>query len=133
MTEKNLTEAEIMKALEWCELVTDNIVLSNKKGEKFPFALQSLQTIKQVLKDYNLKNAEIERLKKAIKVQEIMLDNQDYAIKKAKAEAIKEFAERVKEGFDDCRRVNDYVYSGYDTGDVLRTIDQIAKEMGVEL
>lgn len=128
-----MTETEIMKSLGWCELVTDNIVLSNKKGENFLFALQSLQTIKQVLKDYNLKNAEIERLKKAIKVQEIMLDNQDYAIKKAKAEAIKEFAERVKEGFDDCRRVNDYVYSGYDTGDVLRTIDQIAKEMGVEL
>lgn len=60
------SEAEIMKALEWCEMFTDNIVLSNKKGEKFTFALQSLQTIKQVLKDYNRKNAEIESLKKCL-------------------------------------------------------------------
>ena len=45
----------------------------------------------------NRQKAEIERLQKAIQVQEIMLGNQDYAIKEAKAKAVKEFAERLCE------------------------------------
>ena len=110
-----MTEAEIMKALEWCEMFTDNIVLSSKKGEKFTFALQSLQTIKQVLKDYNRKNAEIET---------------------ARAEAIKEFAESVKEAGAKSVEVAFYG-NGTETIEfiTLRTnlVDKIAKEMGVEL
>ena len=68
---------------------------------------------------------ENERLQKAIKVQEIMLGNQDYAIKKARAEAIKEFAERLKEKYK--------MHFGKEWNAVYNPIDQIAKEMGVEL
>lgn len=61
-----LTDSEIVKALEWCEQITDNIITSNVKGTKFTFALQSLYTIKQVLKDYNRLQAEVEELGETI-------------------------------------------------------------------
>lgn len=130
-----MTEAEIMKAF--------NIVLSNKKGEKFTFALQSLQTIKQVLKDYNRINAEIERLEKNLKeahldikehLAEIERLKDKYSIiyapkgriqDEARAEAIKEFAERLKEKYK--------MHFGKEWNAVYNPIDQIAKEMGVSL
>ena len=137
-----MTEAEIMKALEWCELFTDNIVLSNKKGEKFTFALQSLQTIKQVLKDYNRKNAEIEKLEKSRAEQkeaalrkakeldesQIELSNLKFTLMcgTTRAEAIKEVLEKAKRkafNLDLHRCMCVYV----------EDLDQIAKEMGVEL
>lgn len=45
----------------------------------------------------NRQKAEIERLQKAIKVQDIMIEQQDYKIKTAKSKARKEFAERFQE------------------------------------
>ena len=84
-----MTDNDIIKALEWCELFADNIVFSNKKGEKYTFALQSLQTITQVLKDYNRQKAEIERLQKY---------NTDIAYKHYNAgrvEAITEFEQKI--------------------------------------
>lgn len=95
---------------------------------------------------------ENERLQKAIKVQEIMLGNQDYAIKKAKAEAIKEFADEavlytIQYAFDVVRKFIvkktklDPVYAFNPTeeelneyqAEVRSAMRQIAKEMGVEL
>lgn len=149
MTEKKLTEAEIMKALEWCEMFTDNIVLSNKKGEKFTFALQSLQTIKQVLKDYNSKNAEckecgsrtsesIEKLQKQIaeknaEIERLTINMNAFGLgmkrekeraDTARAEAIKEFAERVLGLFPSDKQLT--TISRY-------TLRRISKEMGVSL
>lgn len=56
---------------------------------------------------------ETERLQKAIKVQDIMIEQQDYKIKSAKAEARKEFAERLKEkvGFPKDTILGKLVYS----------------------
>ena len=71
---------------------------------------------------------ENERLQKAIKVQEIMLGNQDRAIKKARTEAIKEVYTRLSMNFG--------TYTDNDSVklvDLFRIFDQIAKEMGVEL
>ena len=48
----------------------------------------------------NRQQAEIERLHKAIKVQDIMIEQQDYKLKTAKSEAIKEFAERLTDRAD---------------------------------
>ena len=59
-----MTDEQIISALEWCEHFENNLVLSGKIGEKFTLALQALQTIRQVLKDFNRQKAEIERLKK---------------------------------------------------------------------
>ncbi len=44
---------------------------------------------------YFEQKAEIERLRKAITVQDIMIEQQDYKIKTAKSEAIKEFAKFI--------------------------------------
>ena len=52
--------------------------------------------------------------------------------REAKAEAYKEFAERLKNCLENCRTVHDYVYVGYDSGDTLETIDNLVKEMGGE-
>ena len=63
----------------------------------------------------NSYKAEAERLQKAIKVQDIMIEQQDYKIEATKSEAIKEFAERIKaESY-----LNDGVFY----------IDKIVKEM----
>lgn len=46
-----------------------------------------------------------------------------------KAEAYKEFAERLKEKLGICHIVSDGEYCGYDCGDVHKCIDNILKEM----
>jgi hypothetical protein len=120
-----MTEAEIMKALEWCELFTDNIVLSNKKGEKFTFALQSLQTIKQVLKDYNSKNAKIEKLN----FENLQMLASIKGLKEtARAEAIKELLTQA-----DKKMIVVNSADGLETAYLEDDLLQIAKEMGVEL
>jgi hypothetical protein len=83
----------------------------------------------------NSKNAEIEKLEElldcSVSSERNVVDNIPYE----KAEAIKEFAERLKEEIQ--RSVNQYwsaVGGGYYLAeDVIPDIDQIAKEMGVEL
>ena len=121
MTEREMTEAEIMKAFECCKEY-------RCRGKHCPFyeygdCKERLDVLK--IDFIKRKNAEIEVLQKAIQVQEIMLGNQDYAIKKAKAEAIKEFAERVKEK----KRV--WEDNGYWIEYIpFNEIDQIAKGMG---
>lgn len=59
-------------------------------------AKRGIRNIANIMKKNEALKAEIERLKKAIKVQDIMIEQQDYKIKSAKSEAIKEFAERLK-------------------------------------
>ena len=55
-------------------------------------------------------------------------DLQNY-IQEAKSEAIKEFAERLKEKLGDCYIVSDGEYCGFDCGDIHRTITNLLKEM----
>ena len=118
-----MTDEEIIKAWEWCEMFTDNIVLSNKKGEKFTFALQSLQTIKQVLKDYNRQKAEIERLRTSNDVLIMAKELCKGWEERAKAEAVKEFAERLKG-----EMLGKYcMYFNYEITNVI--IDKLLKEM----
>ena len=56
----------------------------------------------------NRQKTEIERLQKAIKVQDIMIEQQDYKIK-SKSEVIKEFAERLK-GYAKELKIGDNIY-----------------------
>lgn len=128
--EKQMTESEIMKALRCC---ADRYCKGCDERGK-PNCRESIASLAwNLIQDKKAENA---RLGKAIQVQEIMLDNQDYAIKKARAEAIKEFAERVKEAGVKSVEVAFYG-NGTETIEfiTLRTnlVDQIAKEMGVEL
>ena len=97
-----MTDAEIVKAWEWCEHFENNIVLKGKGDEKCVQALQVMGIVRNVLKDYERQKAEIERLEKARQKQAQFLGEergQKYElinkITKAKAEARKEFAERL--------------------------------------
>jgi 7-keto-8-aminopelargonate synthetase-like enzyme len=102
MTDK-LTDEQIIKALECCN--------STERGRclnKCPYYNYSASCTQSMINDaldlINRKDkriaelqAENDRLQKAIKVQDIMIEQQDYKLKTAKSEAIKEFAERLKE------------------------------------
>ena len=110
-----MTESEIIKALEHCTSsatsgACNGCPLNTKDGcNSLTYTYNLLE--KLALDLINRKNAEIERLQK---------HNTEMARKHyqdGRAEAIKEFAERIKSVF-----VIDE-----------RFIDQIAKEMGVEL
>ena len=105
-----MNEAEIMKALECC---CNGVILCKSCPYK-KYNLCSKELLKDVLDLLNRKNAEIEN---------------------ARSEAIKEFAERVKEAGAKSVEVAFYG-NGTETIEfiTLRTslVDQIAKEMGVE-
>jgi hypothetical protein len=112
-----LTDAEIKKALECCskddcdncpntfgncysnlagyalDLINRQEAENEKNENIIRIADKTIATLNA--ENENLK-AEVERLLKAIQVQEIMLDNQDYAKKRIKAEAYKECIEKVK-------------------------------------
>ena len=77
------------------------------------------------LEEYERQKAEIERLKKAIKVQDIMIEQQDYKLKSTKSEAIKEFAERLK-GYAKELKIGDNIYLQV-VG--IGRIDNLVKEM----
>ena len=79
-----ITDDEIIEALELCQLEDTTICESCPLGKFYPYCddVISPATIDLI----NRQKAEIERLQKAIQVQEIMLGNQDYTINKAKAE-----------------------------------------------
>ena len=116
-----MTEAEIMKALECCK--TDNC------GKHCPFYeyADCMDRLDNLLLDLiNRKNAENEKL--SMEIDELIIakdqlfDEAEALIKKARAETIKEFGERLMQM---CDEPNWCVW--------LSDIDQIAKEMGVEL
>lgn len=50
-------------------------------------------------------------------------------VEQIKAEAYKEFAERLKEKLEDCHIISDGEYCGFDCGDVHKCIDNLLKEM----
>ena len=109
--EPKMTESEIMRALE-CAYLWQTTDVRTYKGipiEEFS---------KAVLDLINRKNAKIEKLN---------FENLQMvaSIKELRAEAIKEFAEMVKMRFS-----GTMCCSG---GLILREVNKIAKEMGVEL
>ena len=80
-----MTDNEIIKALEWCELFENNIVFKGSGDEKCIQALKMMVVIKHALRNYHSQKAEIERLERHTKMHYEII-----------AEAIKEFAERLK-------------------------------------
>lgn len=121
MTAVEMTEAEIMKALE-C------------------LASQGEYTVQNALDLINRKNAEIEVYKERFEMldsnSQMAIGYADALEERARAEAIKEFADRLKEAGAKSVEVAFYG-NGTETIEfiTLRTnlVDQIAKEMGVEL
>ena len=62
-------------------------------------------------------------------IEEDVLKSVEYTEREIKAEAYKEFAERLKEKLGDCCIVSDGEYCGFDCGDIHRTITNLLKEM----
>jgi hypothetical protein len=129
-----MTELEIMKALECC---SNNVLYENCLSCPYEKYLEKGHTCiilvtKSTLALLNRKNAEIEKLcgevDELIIAKDQLFDEAEALIKKARAEAIKEFAIRLAMHFGTYTE-NDSVR----VVDLFRLIDQIAKEMGVEL
>lgn len=86
-------------------MMTDKEIIEAKRHFKYGIShdifkdpvLAYAKTVLWAFDELFRQKAEIERLQKAIKVQDIMIEQQDYKLKAAKSEAIKEFAERLKE------------------------------------
>lgn len=154
MTENKLTEAEIMKALECCAeshckkecayfgesrcndlLILDTLSLINRKNAECKnCGIRTSESIEKLQKQIAEKTAEIEVYKERFEMldsnSQMAIGYADALEERARAEAIKEYKERVKKLIAMCN---------YDLGDLEDTmlmekdIDQIAKEMGVEL
>lgn len=116
-----MTDKEIIKALECCKK-DDCDNCPNDFGNCYAnLAGCSLDLI-------NRKQTEIERLQK---VNDSFTDiGKLYS--EIKVEAIKDFAERLKEKLGDCYIVSDGEYCGFDCGDIHRTITNLLKEMAGE-
>lgn len=116
-----MTDNEIIKALECLSGVC--IPCKRCAYRKIGYPKCKTQAALDALNLINRQKAEIGTLEKAIKVQEIMLDNQDYMIKKAKAKAVKDFLIRLTMHFAS--------YRGKDTitiKDMFQIIQKIAEE-----
>ena len=139
--ERKLTEAEVLKYLEsiidaedmfpqrtfqgaplsgLLREVIDLIKLKNEELDALYFTLDDLLEVIQ------RRNAKIERLeiqKKALSKKRVNIFERTEIYEKARSKAVKEFAEsaKAKALADGCRVIG------------VRTINQIAKEMGVEL
>ena len=94
---------------------------------------------KDTLDLINRQKAEIEQLK--FEIAKLLPEGCPYAIQaevsnkleaQIKSEAIKEFADRLKENITDCHTASDGEYVGYDWTDITHCIDNLVKEMVVD-
>ena len=128
-----MTDNEIVKALECCANAYD---CPDCPFEDDCGSMQKLSTF--VVDLINSQKAEIERLNVAVKAKDVKLNTGDYALEKsvsalvnaiktAKSEAIKEFAERLKTKMNDMSRVafDDKTYFLIS----IEFIDNLLKEM----
>ena len=94
-----------------CELKDEEIIKGYCNKKLCPTAQEII----------NRQKAEIERLQKAIKVQDIIIEQQDYKIKSTKSEAIKELFEKIKKEKMTHRNLGEIVY--------IEVIEELLKEM----
>lgn len=142
MTDKKITDEEIIKAALEAEIhlaeYVDSDYCSNTEVSLLKSSLDLINSQKEEIErlksqcentqiGYNFLKSDFERLKGSTIVNNIM---EIQRIKReAKAEAYKEFAERLKEKLGDCYIVSDGEYCGFDCGDIHRTITNLLKEM----
>ena len=77
----------------------------------------------------NHQQAEIERLEKIRKADDNLITSLNKCYETAKAEAYKEFAEKLKEKLGDCHIVSDGEYCGFNCGDIHECVDTLIKAM----
>ena len=130
-----MTDNEIIKALKSEIYLTEYL-------DGFYADNASLELLKNTINLINRQKAEIERLKRKNEILSVNADTafQDglneardlYATEvenEIKVEAVREFAERLKENITDCHTVSDGEYVGYDWTDITHCIDNLIKEM----
>ena len=115
-----MTDKEIMKALECCSNAEPcEICPCQKQCDETDLAEIALDLI-------NRQQAEIERLEKIRKADNNLITSLNKCYETAKAEAIKEFAEKLKEKCYEDFQETDEMLSPYVTDD---DIDNLLKEM----
>ena len=129
MTDKKLTDEDITSSLEVIS-TTSNCIECKIRNCKWGTCNCSQTTADAALDLINRQKAEIERLQNTL---DDVLDREPLLVERsekyAKAEAYKEFAEKLKEKIGDCHIVSDGEYCGFDCGDIHRCIDNFLKEM----
>ena len=143
MTEKKLTEAEILNALECCiksdhfgECFENGCPMISEEGCKvgeetlYPYLLDLITDKNDSIEMYrrNIALLDEQILAKDKEIEELQHEKNElqHEIVSCKAEAIKEFIGAVKFHTRDDRAL-------YGKNAIHRKLDQIAKEMGVEL
>ena len=89
-----MTDRDIIKALDWCEQFTENLIIADVDTKRRTLGLQAMQTCKEALKLINRQKAEIDCLQKELLKK--MYDFETEYDSKIKTEAIKEFARKFK-------------------------------------
>ena len=134
MTDKKLTDSEIIKALDEAELFLQNRTMDGKSLKLNEYDIGILRNISQVCAkaydEINRLQAENERLRNAYKQcafeRDAYIEIENTAIAEAKAEAYKEFAEKAKEFMHNKFKALDEYEFEYITE---RDIDNLLKEM----
>lgn len=131
MTDKKFTDEEIIKGLECC-IAFDcrHCPLGSKCNSSPPSPLP----FKCALDLINRQNAEIERLNKKVEeLSEVLSDTIKIRYKKAKAEAYKEFAKKLKNILRNTPKWNvkklNFTNVGFSYDDVFFSIENLLKEM----
>lgn len=159
MTDKKLTDKEIIKALE-CLCGGGDSCTECTYHRRYRFGECRKQVAKDVLdliirlqsenkrlgKEVNLVSIQFQDLQERYEEAQAEIESlkifKGYAERRAsdyktmrdkylnaKSEAVKAFAERLKEKLGDCHIVSDEEYCGFDCGDIHKCIDNLLKEM----
>ena len=137
MTDKKLTDEEIIKRLEKCvkrgnrNYDTDIVLdLINRQKEEiealYRINAESEKEIYEIRKELLGKENLEESFKRSVRNFDKRLEK---TVKLERVYAYKEFAEKLKEKIGDCHIVSDGEYCGFDCGDIHKYIDNLLKEM----
>ena len=107
------------------EIVKDLTELSLYTG----FQEKYVQALNAALDLIIHQKSEIEELEKVLNGRDQLVNALNKCYNQAKSEAIKEFAERLKEKISDCHIVGAGEYCGFDCGDIHECVNNILKEI----
>lgn len=130
MTDKKITDEDIISSLEIIA-TTRNCNECKIRNCKWGTCNCEQITANAALDLINRQKTEIEKLKKEKDEYAYLYDKHvNTAFSHIKAEAVKEFADRLEENISDgCHIVSDEEYCGFDCGDIHKCIDNLLKEM----
>ena len=118
-----MTDNEIIKALECCSY-------DNYQCDNCPYAYKTCTIYKDSIDLINHQKAEIERLRSMNRAKLATIHDLQIELKTAKSEAVKEFAERLKNKIKtECNPYGKPTFD-YDTSiAIMHYIDNLVKEM----